>query len=394
MLAMSADKPPRYYRVRRGRAFWEPGQFAAEYAFEKCVALGDDGADAKSAALKWNERLDAARKAKRDGTPKMSRYRPGTLGAFYDWFREQEAWAQMEMRTREDYERAWPHIEKRFADHVVTRITASESEAFHVDIHPSHVNRRDPKGVKKLRWNTAHRTLKIWRALMNALVAYELRATAPVGRVTNPAPPGRSAVWLNDEVEQLARTADELELYGVGLAIVIAWDAMLAPVDAFELAAGGILAEAEEVRTRRKKTKRGVFGSLTPATVAKARAYLKRLKDAGIELTPEEPLVRDARLRPYEGPHAKKYFERDFRAVRARAFPGDRRQFLDLRRSAITEARMGGATLDDLGASAANNLGADQALQSTYVHAASKTVLVARAAGRAKMAAKFRNAET
>lgn len=393
MHVMAADKPPRYYRVRKGRAFWEPGEFGVSYDLPGSQPLGDDGADAKSAALKWNERLDAARKAKREGSAKPSRYPALSFGAFYEQFQRSEAWAQMEPRTREDYERAWPHIEKRFGDRPFRAITAGDSESFHVEIHPAHTNRRDPKGARKLPWNTAHRVLKVWRALLNALVAYDLRTTAPVGKVTNPAPPGRDAVWVHDEVQKLLTAADELNLHGIGVAIAIAWDAMLAPVDAFALPAGGFLGSAEEVRTQRRKTNRKVFGALTPATVAKVESYLARLAAAGVTLAADEPLVRDSRLRPYEGPHAKKYFERDFRAVRERAFPGDRRQFLDLRRSAITEARLGGATLDDLGASAANNLGADQALQSTYVMAASKTVLAARAAGRTKMADKFRKSE-
>ena len=61
MQTMPTKNPFPYYRVRNGRAFWEPGKFGEQYGFQKCVKLGEDGADAKSAALKWNEKLDLGR---------------------------------------------------------------------------------------------------------------------------------------------------------------------------------------------------------------------------------------------------------------------------------------------------------------------------------------------
>ncbi|MBI1188009.1 MAG: hypothetical protein GC206_11885 [Alphaproteobacteria bacterium] len=378
---------PRYYREKGANAFWAPGAFAAQFGFAKSQPLGPAGADAKAAAIKLNEKLDAARRAHRAGETAPARYKPGSLGAFYEAFQRGEAWGQMEKRTREDYERAWPHIEKRFGDALVSRITADQSERFHVEIHPAHANPRDKAGLKKLPWNTAHRTLKVWRALLTALEDYEIRDKAPIGRVTNPAPPPRAAIWLADEIERLIAAADEIGLHGVAIAIRLAWDAMLSPIDALTLPAGGFIAAAAEIRTRRKKSSRAVFAAVTEETVAAVAAYLARFDPPP---GPDEPLIRNRQGAPYAGPHAKKYFERDFRRVREAAFPGDRRQLLDVRRSAITEGRMGGATLDDLGAAAANNLGADQALQSTYALSAARNVHEARQKGRAAMAAKFR----
>lgn len=380
-----SDDRVRYYRERRGRAFWAPGKFAEEVGLPKSLALGAAGADAKAEALKWNERLAEARKAKKEDRAPPSRYPANSFGEFYERFRRTEGWAQMEPRTREDYERAWPHIEKRFAHVPITKINASDSEAFHVEIHPAHTNRRDPQGRRKLRWNTAYRVLKVWRSLLTGLVHYDFRVTAPIGKVTNPAPPGRSDVWLHDEVQGLVAAAEALKLDGMALAVRIAWDTLLAPTDAMRLPASGFLSEASEIRTQRQKTKRAVYSALTPATAAAARAYLQRLASAGITLKPGDALIRTVRLAPY----AKKQFEKDFRRVRETAFPGDRRQFLDLRRSAITEARMGGANLDDLGANAANALKNDPTLQATYIVGASRNVLEARLAGRKAMAEKF-----
>lgn len=385
----SRDRP-RYYREKRGKAFWAPGAFAAQFGLPKSQPLGPAGADAKAAALKWNEKLDAARKAARAGEAPPARHKPGTLGAFYHRFCQTEAFSQMAERTREDYARAWPHIEARFGDVLVSRLTADQSERFHVEIHPAHANPRDKAGAKKLPWNTAHRVLKVWRALLTALEAYEIRAKAPIGRVPNPAPPPRAAVWLHDEIEALIAEAERRGFAGLAIAIRLAWDAMLSPIDALSLPAGGFLAAAAEVRTRRKKSGRAVFAAVTEETVAAVARYLAALEAQGVLPGADEPLIRNRAGKPYAGPHGKKYFERDFRAVREAAFPGDRRQLLDVRRSAITEGRLGGATMDQLGAAAANNLGADHALQSTYALAAARTVHEARLKGRAAMAAKFR----
>lgn len=100
----------RYYRVRNGNAFWEPGRQADEFTLPRSQALGPDGVDAKTKALEWNAKLDLAR----EGIPPTPTYTEGSLAHFYDVFKTKDAWAQMAHRTREDdYERVWPTIEKR-----------------------------------------------------------------------------------------------------------------------------------------------------------------------------------------------------------------------------------------------------------------------------------------
>lgn len=396
---MTADDRPRYHSKakRNGHAFWAPGKFAEQYGLPRSAPLGLYGPTSFKRAIEWNAKLDSAREARRTGARPAPAYPRGTLGSFYERFRGTEAWAQMAPRTREDYVRAWPHIEKRYGATLISHITPDESERFHAEIHPAHANKRDKERRDKLRWNSAHRVLKVWRALLTALVDYKLIVPpAPIGRVTNPRPPARDGIWLHDEVADLIAKAQELGYGGLALALAVMWDAMLSPVDALGLPIGGFREAVAEIRTTRKKSGRKVFASISPDTAAAGRAYLERLEAAGIPLPPNAPLIRTAQLKPYAGPHAKKYFERDFRLVRAAAFPGDKRQMLDLRRSAITEGRLGGATLDDLGASAANNLASDQALQSTYALAASQKVRAAREAGRAKLAqnpSAFRNAD-
>lgn len=387
---MGEDRP-RYYRTdKAGRnAFWAPGKFAEQYGFPKSQPLGPDGPDAKSAAIKWNERLDAERKRRRAGEEKPSRYKPKTIGAFYEAFQHTESWAQMEKRTREDYERAWPVIEKRFADTLIKALSPDDSEKFHVDIHPAHTPspKRDPKGKLKLPWNQAHRVLKVWRALLNAMVEYDVRASAPIGRVPNPSPTGRRAVWVHDEVMKLAETACWGGHLGMAIAIRLAWASMLSPVDVWSLPLSGWAYSpgASEVNTARAKTDAPVLAAVDDDTADLIEAYLALIGER-TKLEADLPLVRQANLRPFPD---KNRFGKIFRLVREAAFPGDARQFLDLRRSALTEAQMGGATKDDIGVAAANRLAEDDRLAATYLRAASQRVLSARAQGRAPMAAKF-----
>lgn len=405
MQAMAADKPPRYYRERGNVAFWDAGRAVGGTGIKSLIMLGPKGANAKAEAIRLNGRLDEARKALKEGKERPARYKPGTLGAFYERvIQRSEFWTQAEGRTREDYERAWPHIEKRFGDTIVTHITASDSEAFHVDIHPAHEPnpKRDPKGKRKLKWNEAHRVLKIWRALATALVTYEFRATAPIGKVSNPEPKGRAAVWLHHEVVTMAEGAQAAGELGMAVALRLAWDAMLSPVDVWALPLAGWIYSpgASEVNTSRRKTDKSVLVAVSDETAELVESYLATLRAAGVDMDPDLPLIRrrtrvgDRRSktkatfiwRPFND---KDDFGKCYRAVREAAFPGDERQFLDLRRSALTEAQMGGASKEDLGAAAANNLAQDERLAATYLRSASKRVLEARAKGRAPMAAKF-----
>lgn len=361
----------RYYRVKGENAFWEPGQQAEAFSLPRSQPLGPAGPEAKKAALDWNARLDEARCP----APKKRAHAPGTLGHFYEVFQTKTAWKLMEPRTREDYDRAWPVIEARFGQTVITKITADDSERFHADLHPAH------NPASEASWNEAHRTLKVWRALLGALKSYELRASAPIGRVSNPAPRGRDALWRHDEVMTLAWAAALHGYGGMAAAIRVIWDAMLSPVDGRQLSLEGWRAGATstQIRTERAKTQKRVVAAITPMTAEIVEAHLATLPD----LLPTSPIFRQPNGRSY----SKDTFGDHFRIVRGLVFPGDARQLLDLRRSAATEARLGGATKDDLGKAMANRIDASEALAQTYLLTASETVLEARARGREKMAA-------
>jgi hypothetical protein len=365
----------RYYTVKKGRAFWAPGKFGSSYGLPKSQPLGPAGPAALACAALWNGRLDDARAASRSASEVVRTYPAGSLGHFYEAFRSKTAWRLMALRTRDDYERAWPEIEKRFATRLVTKITADDSERFHAEIHPVH-NEGSPYS-----WNEAHRILKVWRALLGALVSYEIRTSAPIGRVSNPSPKGRSGLWTHDDVLNLCWVAVLMGHKGMAVGIRLAWGAMLAPVDVWTLPRSGWRTGASraQVATQREKTSKRVLHAVGADTLEVVDAYLASMP----VLLPDAKLIRRYNGAPYR---SKDTFGDDFRAVRAIAFPGDERQFLDLRRSALTEARLGGATKDDIGLAAANSVDRSAKLEETYLLGASERVLEARHAGRLRMA--------
>lgn len=85
----------------------------------------------------------------------------------------------------------------------------------------------------------------------------------------------------------------------------------------------------------------------------------------------------------------KDIFAKDFRAVRTLAFPGDTRQFLDIRRSANVEADAAGADKKTMGELLANGLADSKFLDQTYTPptvAKAREVAEQRVQGRAKLA--------
>lgn len=208
----------------------------------------------------------------------------------------------MESRTREGCERAWSVIGPRFGRSLITRISAEESERFHVDLHPRHKNARDPKGEMKLSWHKAHLVLKHWRLLLSALVDYALIAPAPVGRISNPTPPPRSHVWTAPEIyEGLVPAAQDMRRPGMALAIAIGWETMMSTVDVRLLKIGDwkpghtTQIDGKEVKhpgefaTRRKKSKKAVFVSSSLEFDAMIEEWLALLRAAGDPIDPGAP---------------------------------------------------------------------------------------------------------
>jgi hypothetical protein len=103
--------------------------------------------------------------------------------------------------------------------------------------------------------------------------------------------------------------------------------------------------------------------ALSVDTCERLERYLARAEEAGIELGPDEPLLRQPDgWRPY----IKDRWERHFRLTREEIMPGDTRVMLDIRRTANVEADIGGMSREDRAELLANNLDKSAFLEATY----------------------------
>jgi hypothetical protein len=79
----------------------------------------------------------------------------------------------------------------------------------------------------------AHRALKIWRALLKVMAAFQLyqKHQDPSLTIRNRAPKGRSAVFTEGEVVQLAKRAWRMNHKGLACIMASAWDNAFSPMD-------------------------------------------------------------------------------------------------------------------------------------------------------------------
>ena len=359
-----------YVRRKRGLLFWEPTPAMRAKGFLP-RALGPESAESIGEARKLYE---SWLKANAAGGRRITAHPAGSLGHYLDWQKQTTKWAKKAPRTRDDYERAWRHLQP-LAGVTLTRISVEDCERLADQVEADH----GP--------HERYRTIKCLRALLaDAIIRLRLVGYPnPAKGFANPQPRGRSAIWLGAEVAQLVRTADAAGYAGMAIAIRVAWDTLFSPVDVWGARRGEIQRDGDGafIVHDRAKTGKQAYGHLTAATEAAVDLYVNNL---GFELTPDAPFIRQRNGNAYR---SKDTFGDDFRAVRALAFPGDTRQFQDLRRSGNVEADAAGASKSDMAAIMANTMDRSRFLDETYTPptvAKARDVARLRLEGRKKLA--------
>lgn len=367
----------RYTVRKRGKLFWQPTKEMRALGFEP-KALGDDGPAAQAEALELYQRWLKAMKER----GQITAYPPGSFGEFWDRFRRTKTWEKKGARTREDYERAWKHIDAwrphanapTLSRTTVNHITTEICEGFYDHLE------------KTVSANERHRTIKWLKVLLaDMVVRLRLGYDSPTTKLANPQPAGRSSIWLGAEIDVLSKQATELGYHGMALSIRIAWECMFSPVDVWTLRPSEIAQDSQGwyVDHDRGKTGKRALAALSAPLAADLLAYLAEQDRAEADQT---PIIRQRNGAAYR---SKDTFGDDFRAVRNKAFPGDRRQFLDIRRSANVEADAAGADKQTMGELLANGLADSKFLDQTYTPptvAKAREVAEQRVQGRAKLA--------
>jgi hypothetical protein len=370
----------RYVRNKRGNLFWEPTPTMRALGFLP-KPLGPDAppawAEAQSLYEKWLRARDGSETFTVEET-----YPPGSLGEYYRLFKaKSKAWRKKALRTKEDYERAWKHIGPHLGRKTITKISVTDIEDFEEVLDTT------------LSPSERYRVMKCLRALFaDAIVRLRLNIKSPALAVANPQPRGRSQIWLGSEIQKLVAGAYELEMDGMAVAIMIAWDTLFSPVDVRTLTKQQLRRDAVGwyLHRSRTKTDREAFGHLTDETAAALQAYLTEL---GADLLPTAALIRRKSGKAYAlGVSGKNYFAQDFRAVRAHVFPGDQRQFMDIRRSGNVEADAAGADKSTMAELLANSMDSSAFLDATYTPATvskARQIAVTRKEGRERLAAEI-----
>lgn len=367
----------RYTVKKRGNLFWQPTPEMRALGFQ-ALALGLDGPESQGKALRLYQ---AWVRAKAEQS-KVTDYPAGTFGAFFDRFKRTTSYAKKAVRTREDYERAWVHIDRwrpeaekpTFARTVITQITTELCEAFYDHLE------------KTVSPNERHRTVKWLKVLLgDAVVRLRLGYASPASTLKNPQPKGRSAIWLGAEIEVLARRAKAAGYEGMSLAIRTGWETMFSPVDVWTLRPQELHRDSGGWYFHRERTKTGkeVFAAISDGLAEDLIAYLMAQDRAEVD---ETPILRQRNGAAYR---SKDTFGDDFRSVRVLAFPSDTRQFMDIRRSANVEADAAGADKATMGELLANGLADSKFLDDTYTPptvSKARDVAAQRLKGRAKLA--------
>jgi hypothetical protein len=333
----------------------------------RVLPLGPDGPEAWEKAEKLNAQWDAERK----GQAAKRTWPDGTLGWLFDQYRKTNEWARKKPRTREEWDLAWKVIEPVFADIPVASIDYPTCDAFYAELDRS------------FSLHKKHRVFKILRALLEIGIAFKLIKENPTHRIANSAPAGRKEIWYEPEVKALIAKAKELGYRGLALAIAIAYDTQMQPVDVRQLTLAMKRRDENGVwfETKRGKTERDVYATLSKETEEHLNCYLAELPFA---VPDDQPFIRNRSGHIY----SKDTLGDDFRAVRNVLFPGDTRRMMDLRRTGNVEAIAGGAQPTQLAAKLANTLAQSNAIFGTYSPTQLQVVRQAdemRRAGRQKL---------
>jgi hypothetical protein len=283
-------------------------------------------------------------------------------------------WGAKSPATQDEWWRAWKWIGPVFADRDPKTIDLEEIAALYETV-------RDSVSLRE-----AHRVIKIWRALWQGLTAlkYCEADKDPSFGFSNTTPRARSAKWKAHEAIRLAKQAWRMRYHGLAVAIGIAWDTQLSPVDVRKLTRGQRSRDAQGTffHLGRAKTRREAIGTLCARSERLLDAYIARL---GIELLDDAPIVRNRSGAPY----SKDTLGDDFRDVRAALYgPAERRTIADMRRSGALELVAGAATPAQMSAKMANDISTSNELQKAYTPvdlAAVREADAARKIGRRKI---------
>jgi hypothetical protein len=381
-------KIPYYFVKPSGRAYWRPTKSMRLRGFH-LIPLGQDGPTAWSVAEEWNRKWQAVRRGEAPPLTDLSKlsadeaeaarqYPPGSIGAAFQRYIRTAEWSARALSARNKiWWPAWFRIRDMWGDVAPDTITFEMISRWRAALEKKH-----GRGV-------AHKTIRVWRAFWKIMLGMKMAHTAdPSIGVRNRAPAPRWQRWSEGEAVRLVKVAWRQGYRGVACIVAVSWDTGFSPVDVRTLAQrhrveidGRLVFDRQA--DGRAKTGRAAIGTLCKRTERLVSAYLSEM---GTVLLPDAMLFRTRSGAAY----IEATLSHDFAAVRAIAFPGDKRRLMDMRRSGVVEAIAGKADPLGLSAKLANSINRSNALHKTYAPVdieAVRNTDEARLRGRRKMRA-------
>lgn len=352
----------RYYVIKKGKGYFQPSKAMRSHGFE-ARTLGEDGPQAWAEAHKLYEDWLRIQRGEKPVAEIGKGYPPGSVGHAFDRYRRTDEWKGKAASTRKkDWEWSWQFIEPVFGD-----IDPKTIEIEHMEALRRHV--LEERGL-----HTAHRMIKVWRALWQAMASMKYcdKDADPSKIIRNTAPAGRSETWMPGEIARMGKQAWRSGYYGLATIISIAWDTQFSPGDCRLLKLSQLVKDPDGwyFTTARVKTDEAIIGTLSKRSERMLTAYLESL-----------PASISENMRIFRNRSGQYYSQDtlgdDFRDLRNEVFPSDNRKLLDIRRTGAVEALAGGADPGAMAAKMGNGIDHNKALQKTYLPNRVETVRLA-----------------
>jgi integrase len=355
-------KLPPYLKWRNGRPRWEPGP-RLRHAFkgrdlkdEQGNFLGLEAAIA--AAEKLNEEVASWRLgyavAKRPAPRRKLGHTCEDLWELWASPGNPDAasprWKKLAAVTRRDYKSKIGVFIEEFGDIHVGALAKADLYSWWEDL------------VRERGHTMANSTISAVRSMLSYAVMKGWRSDNPAKALGLEKVPPRVVVWTPDEIAAIVAKADDLNLFGVADAVIIALHTGQRQGDCLQFE--WVSAENGRAKFRQGKTGARVSVPFSPALQERIEAIKARRRSGPVaELQLTGKLVRDKRGKDY----TRETFGRDFREVRA-AVAADQikagaseasvagKQFLDLRDTAITRLALASCTVPEIRAITGHSL--------------------------------------
>ena len=303
---------PRLRRIA-GRFFWRPTPAIKALGFSN-VALG---ADLPRAAIEAQRLNEAVERARRETAVAAA---PGSVEAVIADYLASEWFSAKAPATRIEYRRILERLREAFGRIRVDAITRQDLRRLATSM--------------RYRPRAARDYLKLLSIVLSHSIELGLRTDNPALRMRLPGSPKRETTWTPEQVAGFRAAAIKAGRPSIGLAVALAYETAQRPTDILRLPWSAL--SGNVVTLRQSKTGRQVAVTISQALASEL---------SGLERRSPVIVVSEATGRPYA---KRAVFARLFRRIATSAgLPRDL-TFRDLRRTALTEAGRGGATLHEL----------------------------------------------